>query len=522
MPNRLLTEHAEFKALQAHRDSLRALHMKDLFAQDPQRAEKFSNGIPGLHIDYSRHRITGETMDLLMNLARACDVEGWRDKMFSGYPVNTTENRAALHVALRRSVRENLTVDGENITDYVDRVLDQMKKLCAGIRKPRKFSDIVNIGIGGSDLGTRMVHRAIQHYSDGPPYLHFVSNVDGAALAPLLKTLQPHKTLFVISSKTFTTMETLANAESARDWLSFHLGEKAIDDHFIAITESESKALALGIKPENILPLRDWIGGRMSIWSAIGLPIAASIGYKYFEELLRGGQAMDRHFCEAPLEKNLPVIMALLGIWYRNCWDMRAHAVLPYAEDLTMFTAWLQQLDMESNGKRVSRDGRELDYPTGPIIFGELGTDVQHAFFQLLHQGSDVIPCDFILVKKPEHALPEHHAKLHANALAQAQALMEGQADKERPWRAMPGNRPSSTLVLNELDPYHLGMLLALYEHKVFVQGILWNINSFDQWGVELGKTLAKDILQAVENKEKIKGFDSSVTGLLRILQAKS
>lgn len=511
MSNELFSNRPEYRDLKAHAAETGGVAIKDLFAADSSRFEKFHVKIPGLLFDYSRHRVTDKTVALLTKLAQACDVEGWRRKMFSGEALNNSENRAVLHVALRGSTDKTLTVDGESVSGFVEDVLQKIQKTSDRIRRDKKITDVVNIGIGGSDLGTRMVYRALEPMADGP-HLHFVANVDSAAIDGVLKTLQPETTLFVVVSKSFTTLETLANAQAAKAWL----GRNSVEDHFLAVSDNVKDAKAFGIAPDNIFPLRKWIGGRYSIWSAVGLPVAIAFGFENFKKFLNGARDMDQHFLGSPLDKNMPVLMALLGIWYRNFFDCRAHAILPYAENLEHLPAWMQQLDMESNGKSVSRDGIALNYATSPVIFGEPGTNGQHAFFQALHQGTDIIPADFILnaVSKP--------VALNANALAQAQGLMEGRDNPGQPHRHYPGNRPSSVLVLDRLDAYHLGLLMALYEHKIFVQGVIWNINSFDQWGVELGKVLSNDIAQTLEKKPIMGQATDRARSLLDYLQSRS
>lgn len=477
----------EWAALKAHAAEMQGVHIRDLFADDSQRFEKFHLKIDGMLLDFSRHRATEETLDHLMPLAKAAGIEEWRRKMFAGEAINTSENRAVLHPALRSSCGKNIVIGGENIGDFVKSTLARIKMASEKIRADKKITDIVNIGIGGSDLGTRVVYEALRDFNDGPQ-VRFASNVDGTQISGILKGLNPENTIFIVVSKTFSTLETMMNAQTAKNWAGS-------TGNFYAITGNQKAAENFGIEKENIFPMREWIGGRMSLWSAVGLPVAISTGFENFNKMLEGARAMDTHFCEAPLRKNISVIMGMLGIWYRNFMDFRAHAILPYAHLLQKFPAYAQQLDMESNGKSVDRQGHIVDYSTGPLLFGETGTDAQHAFMQMMHQGTDIIPADFILVKQPGHGLDNHHRALNANALAQAQALMQGREDKATPARSFGGNRPSSTLILDRLDPWHLGLLLALYEHKIFVQGIIWNINSFDQWGVELGKILAADIL---------------------------
>lgn len=514
MSNKPLTKKPEWAALNKHHAKLSKQRIGDLFAEDAQRFSNFSEQLDGLLFDYSKTLVTTETMDHLTALAKACGVEEWRDKMFAGEKVNTTENRAVLHMALRGSTAQDLEIDGENVAGFAAQSLELIKTVSTRIRTEKTFTDVVNIGIGGSDLGPHMVCDALKPFADGPR-VHFVSNIDGAHLAQALQDLDPKTTLFIIASKTFTTLETLTNAESAKDWMRNALGEANTANHFMAITENEDGAKAFGIKAENILPLREWIGGRYSLWSTIGVTIAIQTGYEKFEQLLAGAHSMDRHFESAPLAENIPVIMAMIGVWHRNFCGYGAQAILPYAQNLHKFPGYLQQIDMESSGKSVDLDGKPVTYETGPVIFGEPGTDNQHAFFQLLHQGTGVVPCDFIMALQPEHDLDHHHIALLANAVAQSEALMSGNGAPENAHQKFEGNRPACSIVLNRLDPYHLGMLLALYEHKIFVQGVIWTINSFDQWGVELGKNLAREIIQAFDNKEKIDKIPSGSKPLL-------
>lgn len=501
-----ISESKEWKDLKAHCEVLKDTHLRVLFARDPSRFEKMHISIPGLVFDYSRHRITEETLTLLARLAEKARFQDWRDKFFSGQRINNTENRAVLHPALRGSVAKNLKIDGENVSDFVQQALQQVKNVSNTIRNDKNITDVVNIGIGGSDLGPCLVCEVLQDFHDGPR-THFVSNVDGAQIAALLKKLEPKHTAFIVVSKTFTTLETLTNALTAKEWAGSA-------DNFYAVTVSASAAEKFGVPPQNILPMREWIGGRTSLWSGAGLIIAVAVGFERFKALLDGANAMDDHFLHAPLERNIPLLLGLLGIWYRNFWDFPSHAVLPYAQALQKLPAFLQQLDMESNGKSISRDEKPVPYKTGPVIFGEPGTNSQHAFMQLLHQGTEIIPADFIIIKNPNHSLSDHHRKLNANALAQAQALMQGVEKPEKIYKSFAGNKPSSTLIIERLDSWHLGMILALYEHKIFTQGIIWNINSFDQWGVELGKTLANAILGASRDS-----LDQTTRGLLQILE---
>jgi glucose-6-phosphate isomerase len=503
----MLTDRPEWQALRAERATLADTAIRDLFAQEPQRAMQYAVSDDGMRLEYGCHRATAQTLEKLVALAQACGLEGWRDRMFAGDTINSSENRAVLHTALRRPRRDSVIVNGENVMPFVHDVLDRMEKFTAAVHdgtwrghSGKPVDTVVNIGIGGSDLGPRMACHALRAYHRDGIRVHFVSNVDGADIEAVLRQCDPHTTLFLVASKTFTTSETMTNAGTARRWLlgAHHSDAAAVARHFVALSTNEKAVADFGIAASNMFPFRDWVGGRYSLWSAIGLPIALCVGFDNFRALLAGAYSMDRHFATAPLAQNMPVVMALLGLWYRNFWDAQSYAVIPYSRDLTLLPAWLQQLDMESNGKAVTRDGRAVTYDTGPVVFGAPGTDSQHAFFQLIHQGTSLIPVDFIapLAAPSPHA--DHHRILLANMRAQAQALMQGRPLAESgndPQKVFTGNRPSSTLTFERLDPYYLGKILALYEHKVFVQGIIWNINSFDQWGVELGKILAQALL---------------------------
>ncbi len=476
---------------------------RSLFEADAKRAAHWTHECGGMSIDFSKNALDDTILSALVNLAKEQSLESWREKMFNGEAINSTENRAVLHTALRRPASDQLTVHGENVISYVHDVLARMKSFTQAVHSGawkgytgKRIDTIVNIGIGGSDLGPYMVCEALKAFTQKGITIHFVSNVDGTHLAQTLPHCNPETTLFLVASKTFTTQETMTNARSARQWLLDNAKEEsAIAKHFVALSTNEKAVVTFGIAADNMFPFKGWVGGRYSLWSAIGLSIALAVGFDNFEKLLAGAHEMDVHFREAPLEKNLPVLMALMGIWQRNFLKRSSHAVLPYDQSLHRFPAFLQQLDMESNGKRVDRDNNPITaYETGPVVFGEPGTNGQHAFYQLIHQGTDVIPCDFIGVRTSNYPLGNHHALLMTNMLAQSRALMQGRTLEEaggNPHRVFSGNRPSTTIVLEALDPYHLGMLIALYEHKVFVQGIIWNINSFDQFGVELGKEMA-------------------------------
>jgi glucose-6-phosphate isomerase len=513
MSNKTLTQKPEWAALEKHHAMMAGARIDALFTKDKARFDNFHLAACGLALDYSKNSITSETMTLLSALAKVCGVEDLREKMFSGESINRTEKRAVLHTALR-TPPEQIKIKDQDVGAYVRAARQKIKDVSTRLRKDGVFTDIVNIGIGGSDLGPHMVCEALKDFADGPR-IHFVSNIDGTHLAQTLETLKPQTTLFVIASKTFTTLETMSNAKSARAWLAAALSEDAIADRFIAVTANEAAAKDFGIRPENILQMRDWIGGRYSLWSPIGLSIAIATGFESFENLLAGAYGMDKHFRTAPLEKNMPVILALIGLWHRNFCGAAAQAILPYAQNLYRLPAYIQQLDMESNGKSIDNEGRNIDYKTSPVVFGEPGTNSQHAFFQLLHQGTDIIPCDFIAPVKAAHALQDHHDNLLANMLAQSKALMDGESAGKEPHLKFSGNRPSNTILMDRLDAFHLGALLALYEHKVFVQGVIWNINSFDQWGVELGKKIARDVLGTMDEGPTNGSLESSTRGLL-------
>ncbi len=536
-----LTSSPAWKALQGHQATMESVHMRELFARDPDRFSRFSLRTGPLFIDYSKHIITDETMKLLVALARQEDVEVWRDRMFRGERINFTEDRAVFHVALRAPVGRTMVVDGDDVQPAVRAVIDHMRVFVSAVQEGtwkgstgQQVTDIVNIGIGGSDLGPMMVTEALRPYHHARLQVHFVSNVDGTHIAEVLRRVRPESTLFIVASKTFTTQETLANAHAARDWFRTALGDNAdIARHFVALSTNIEAVRAFGIDPRNMFEFWDWVGGRYSLWSAIGLSIALAIGMDRFEELLAGAFEMDEHFRTAPLEQNSPVLLALLGIWYINFFGARSHAILPYDQYLYRLPAYLQQADMESNGKRVDREGSPVEYATGPVIWGEPGTNGQHAFFQLLHQGTQFIPSDFLMPTKTHNPVGTHHQLLISNFLAQTEALMKGKtaaearqeleqgnlstASLERllPHKVFPGNRPTTSILFPQLTPRTLGSLLALYEQKIFVQGIIWRINSFDQWGVELGKQLAKTILSELTSRDPVTGHDASTTGLI-------
>ncbi|MBB4286928.1 glucose-6-phosphate isomerase [Roseospira goensis] len=544
-PSPVLPEGPAWQALARHRDALANTTMRDLFAADPDRFARFSGRLGDLLVDYSKNRITAETMDLLCDLARETGVEARRDAMVAGEVINTTEGRAVLHVALRNRSDRPIRVDGEDVMPEVNRVLDQMRAFCAAVRDGtwtgatgKPVTDVVNIGIGGSDLGPVMVAEALKPYWHDRIRPHFVSNVDGTHIAETLHGLNPETTLVLVASKTFTTQETLTNAHTARAWLTRALGEGAVAKHFAALSTNAEAVAAFGIDTANMFEFWDWVGGRYSVWSAIGLPVAITIGFDRFEAFLDGAHALDEHFRTAPLAENLPVILGMLGVWNITYHGAAAHALLPYDQYLHRFAAHFQQVDMESNGKRVRLDGSPVVGDTGPVIFGEPGTNGQHSFYQLIHQGTRLIPCDFIAPALSHNPMGEHHPILLSNVFAQAEALMMGKtADEARaeleaqgktaeeiaallPHKVFPGNRPSNTLLVKRVDPYTLGMLIALYEHKVFVQGAVWGVNSFDQWGVELGKQLAKAILPELAGDAPVTGHDGSTNGLINAYKA--
>ncbi len=504
----------EWKALSAHHKSLGPIHIKTLFEEDQARFDKYHLHHENIMLDYSKQPITPETIEKLMALAKACNIESWREKMFTGQIINTSEGRAVLHTALRTPDDTPVIVEGEDIIPQIRTSLARMKKFCDKLHKENKFTHIVNIGIGGSDLAPSMVYEALKHYSDRNIHLHFVSNMDGTNLAETLRLVDPEKTLFIVTSKTFTTQETMTNAHSARTWLREKLGVEDVSDHFIAASLNIPATKEFGINEDHVFPIWEWVGGRFSLWSTIGLSCCIAIGFDNFQALLDGAHSMDQHFLNAPLEENMPILMAMIGIWHRNFMDLPALSITPYDQYLWRFVSYMQQLDMESNGKAVDRKDRPVTYKTGPIILGDIGTNAQHAYFQILHQGSTIVPSDFILVAKTHNPIGQHHKMLISNAVAQSKALMEGQ-ENDDPHKHFDGNRPSNTIVLDELTPYSLGMLLALYEHKVFVQGIIWNINSFDQCGVELGKTLAKQIIDGYDKEDASPNTDSSTHGIL-------
>ena len=535
-----ITTSSAWQALEHHHKDIANVHMRELFARDPRRAERFSLRVGDMLLDYSKNRVTAETMDLLVALAREANLEGWRQRMFSGEMINNTEGRAVLHVALRNAPDQPIYVDDENVMPELARVLDQMATFSEAVRDGgwrgatgERITDVVNIGIGGSDLGPVMVTEALKPYQHPDITVHFVSNVDGTHIAETLKGLNPQTTLFIVASKTFTTQETLTNAETARAWLTDQLGDAAVAKHFVALSTNTEKVTAFGIDPANMFAFWDWVGGRYSLWSAIGLPIAVTIGMDRFRELLAGGRAMDDHFRSAPLGANMPVVLALIGIWNANFLGAETYAVLPYDQYLHRLPAYLQQADMESNGKYVRRDGARVDYKTGPVLFGEPGTNGQHSFYQLIHQSTRLVPCDFIAPAQSQNPIGNHHPILLSNFFAQTEALMKGKTEAEARaelqaqgvegealedlvgHKVFDGNRPTNSILVRKFDPHTLGMLIALYEHKIFSQGVIWGINSFDQWGVELGKQLAKEILPELASGETVASHDSSTNALI-------
>jgi glucose-6-phosphate isomerase len=515
-----------WQSLAAEKEKLKEVSIKSLFESDKDRFNNFSLQLGDIFFDYSKNRITKDTMNLLLQLAEQCQLKDAMDAMFAGEKINKTEDRAVLHTALRNSTGESILVDGENIMPGIKKVQEQMKAFCEKLHtgewkgfSGKKIKYIVNIGIGGSDLGPVMVTEALKPYASRGITPFFVSNVDGTHIAETFKKISADETLFLIASKTFTTQETMTNALSARQWFLENGGtEETVAKHFVALSTNKAEVEKFGIDANNMFVFWDWVGGRYSLWSAIGLSIAATIGYDNFEQLLRGAENADQHFHNSPFEKNIPVIMALLGIWYRNFWNAETEAILPYDQYMHRFAAYFQQGNMESNGKYVDRNGQKVNYATGPVIWGEPGTNGQHAFYQLIHQGTPLIPCDFIAPAVSHNLLGDHHTKLISNFFAQTEALMNG-TPHDNPYRVFEGNRPTNSFLLKQVTPYTLGQLIALYEHKIFVQGVIWNIYSFDQWGVELGKALANKILPELEDAAAISSHDSSTNGLINIFK---
>ena len=540
------TKSATWETLKQHFNKINQHHMRDMFAEDSQRFDRFSLELKDILFDYSKNIINSQTMELLLRLAEESNVSEWIEKMFKGEAINHTENRAVLHTALRNRRDQPVLLDGEDVMPAVFEERDRVRKLAEAIRTRswrgyfnQPITDIVNIGIGGSNLGPLMVTEALRPYALHDLNIHFVSNIDENHINDTLEFLNPETTFFIIASKSFTTQDTMVNAETARQWFVNKAGDDSqIHKHFSAVTSNTKAAMEFGIEKDNIFCMWDWVGGRYSLWSAIGLPIVIAIGQDNFDELLKGAYEVDQHFNNTPLNENIPVIMALLGIWYNNFFDAQTTAVLPYDQHLHRFPAYLQQADMESNGKYVDRQGQRVDYSTGPVLFGEIGISGQHAFFQLLHQGTKLVPADFLAPSSNVRCIARHHRALMSNVFAQTEALMKGKTEQEvtaelkqsgldekeiealLPYKVFPGNRPTSTFLFNKLDPATLGSLIAMYEHKIFVQGIIWNINSFDQWGVELGKQLASGILSELNDDEPVDAHDSSTNGLINHYKA--
>ena len=534
----------EWQSLDRHYTDLKYVSMRDEFALDSGRFERFSLSSGELLLDYSKNRITKETIEKLIALAKSLDLSNWIERMYTGESINTTEGRAVSHIALRNRSNTPIMVDGEDIMPAINVVLAQMKQFCSQVHDGEwlgftgmRITDVVNIGIGGSDLGPAMICDALEPYGIAGMSVHFVSNVDGTDLSTTLDKLDPETTLFIVASKTFTTQETLTNAQSARAWFLQAGSQEDVAKHFVAVSTNAKAVAEFGIDTDNMFEIWDWVGGRYSLWSAIGLPIALYVGMDNFERLLEGGHEMDNHFRQQPFEDNMPVIMGLLGVWYINFFGSQTHAIVPYDHSLARFPNHMQQLDMESNGKITNREGQRLSYKTGPVIWGTPGTNGQHAYFQLIHQGTQLIPVDFVLPVNSQYPECDHQSILLANGLAQSEALMKGKSAEEvrvelvrdghegeilealLPHKIFPGNRPSNTLIFPKLTPEMLGQLVALYEHKVFVQGVIWNINSFDQWGVELGKQLAKAIVPELQKEADISAHDSSTTSLIKLIR---
>ncbi len=535
------TKTLSWKKLEAHFKNIKSTHMKDLFKKDPERFRKFSLEFEDILIDFSKNRISEKTMQLLYDLAKEIGVKDGINKMFSGEIINITEKRSVLHIALRNRSNSPIIVDGDDVMNDINSVLKQMEKFSNSIISGewkgytgKSITDIVNIGIGGSDLGPVMVTEALKSYQSDNIKTHFVSNVDGTHIIETLKKINPETTLFIIASKTFTTQETMTNANTARTWFLENANdEEYIKKHFVALSTNEKSVTEFGIAAENMFRFWDWVGGRYSLWSAIGLSIACTIGFDNFIELLEGAHAMDNHFKENSFENNIPITLALIGLWYNNFFNAESQAILPYDQYMHRFAAYFQQGDMESNGKNVDRNGQKVTYQTGPIIWGEPGTNGQHAFYQLIHQGTKLIPCDFLAPAISQNPSGDHHPKLLSNFFAQTEALMNGKTESEvktelqksgksedeikqlLPYKIFDGNRPTNSIFFKKLTPRTLGSLIAMYEHKIFVQGLIWNIYSFDQWGVELGKQLAKKILPELMDNSEINTHDSSTNGLI-------
>ena len=538
-----------WQSLNQHKKDIESISLREMFKSDPNRFNQFHIQFNDLLLDYSKHRISRETISLLIKLAKEADVEGWRNRMFRGEKINSTEHRAVLHTALRNQNTSPIISDGEDVMPKVKNVLKKMRRFSEEVRSGlwRGFSgktitSVINIGIGGSDLGPAMVCQALKAYGSKTITPYFVSNVDGADLSQVLEKCNPETTLFIIASKTFTTQETMTNAFSARDWfLQAAKDNQHIKKHFVALSTNQHAVSQFGIDTENMFEFWDWVGGRYSLWSAIGLSIALYIGMDGFEDLLKGGFEMDEHFKTAPIEQNIPMMMGLLGVWYINFFNFSTHAILAYDQGLSKLAPYLQQADMESNGKFINRDGEHINYHTGPVIWGEVGTNGQHAFYQLLHQGTEIVPADFIMPIESQYTLGkdgnEHHKILLSNFIAQTQSLMlgktyhEARAEIEKqgyegediesfiPQKTFEGNRPTSSILFKKLTPKTLGQIIAMYEHKIFTQGIIWNINSFDQWGVEYGKQIAKQVLPKLSEKTPTDNFDSSTNGLINYIK---
>lgn len=533
-----------WKKLESHYKHFRKVEMKDLFACDADRAKKFSVNLEAMYVDYSKNRINDRTMKLLLNLARECDLENKIKAMFKGDKINVTERRPVLHIALRNRANTPIYVDGKNVMPQINEVLAKMKKFSDAVRfgefkgqTGKKLTNIVNIGIGGSDLGPVMACKALRKYWAKDINCYFISNIDGTACAEVLNKVDPETTLFIVASKTFTTIETLTNARTCRKWLVDALGEHAVAKHFVALSTNTKEVEKFGINPENMFEFWDFVGGRYSMWSAIGLIIAIAVGFENFERMLEGAYAMDQHFYNTDFEHNIPVILGMLGIWYNNFFGLHRYAVIPYDQYLQYVPMYLQQLDMESNGKFVAMNGEYVKYATGPVLFGGAGTNVQHSFFQLIHQGTEIVPMDFVIPAISHNEIGEHHEILVANVLAQGEALMRGKTVKEaaaelkkagksreeinylKKFKSFEGNRPSNTIVFKKMDPYTLGMLIAMYEHKVFVQGVVWNVDSFDQYGVELGKQMALSILPELQGTASGINHDGSTNSLIGLIK---
>lgn len=535
------TETAAWKALSAHQKEISEVHMKEFFKKDPKRFETMSVYLGDILFDYSKNIITEKTLDHLLQLAEACQLKEARDAMFGGEKINETEDRAVMHPALRNFSTQPIMIDGEDIMPEIQETREKMKAFCKKIHdgewkgySGKKIKNIVNIGIGGSDLGPVMVTEALKPYWIDGIQAYFVSNVDGTQVSETLKNLDPEETLFTIASKTFTTQETMTNAHTARDWfLKSAKDDKLVAKHFVALSTNEKGVKEFGIAPENMFVFWDWVGGRYSLWSSIGLSIALTIGYDNFEKLLKGAESSDNHFKSTDFKENIPVIMALIGVWYTNFFGSETEVILPYDQYMHRFPAYFQQGNMESNGKQTDRNGNNVTYSTGPVVWGEPGTNGQHAFYQLIHQGTHLIPCDFIAPAISHNPLGKHHAILVSNFFAQTEALMNGkdadqvaaelqeesmdedQMKKLIPFKVFKGNKPTNSFLLKKITPFSLGALIALYEHKIFVQGVIWNIFSFDQWGVELGKQLAKKVLPELDGETEIESHDASTNGLI-------